>query len=140
MSDDLADLLDDMAGLHPGIDMIRHGLALITEKPLTRSETQSLLHGLAGAEGLDIVTAIGLTVQDLAAPLKDRVQDRETYLLNAKDAVYAAETFTGRQPVIDLIAALDTAGGRCDAMTDEERKELSKKVKKVNDETKKRPR
>lgn len=59
---DLAGALDDLADIHPGIDLIRL-LALDRHTP---DGTQTLLATLAGSAGADVVTAIGHLVARLA--------------------------------------------------------------------------
>lgn len=140
MSPDLEAVLDDMASDHIGLDLIRQGIALLLEGRKSPAETALVLHDLAGDEGKDVITAFGLAIEELAAPYVDRVADREVFLLNVKHAKDAAERWDGRQSAIDAIAAIERAGRRCDAMTDDERKELSDKVREVNKRTEQRPR
>lgn len=62
---DLGDILDDLEGFHPGIDLIRDGIRLIATDRLTTSKTQSLCAALAGATDTDVLTAVGLLVARL---------------------------------------------------------------------------
>ena len=65
----LGDVLDDLANIHPGIDLIRDGLRLIAHDRLTTDQTQTLTVTLAGStDGTDVVTAIGLAVARLTDP------------------------------------------------------------------------
>ncbi|MFD9004418.1 hypothetical protein ACFV0T_26255 [Streptomyces sp. NPDC059582] len=65
---ELGNLLDDLAGCHPGIDLIRDGLRLIALDQHTPDTTQTLVAYLAGSAGADILTAIGQTVAHLTSP------------------------------------------------------------------------
>jgi hypothetical protein len=57
---ELGIVLDDLAGIHPGIDLIRDGLRLIALDRLTVEQTQLLAVTLAGGtDGTDVLTAIG---------------------------------------------------------------------------------
>ncbi|MDX2986520.1 hypothetical protein [Streptomyces caniscabiei] len=62
---DLGDILDDLEGFHPGIDLIRDGIRLIATDRHTTSKTQSLCAALAGAQDADVLTAVGLLVARL---------------------------------------------------------------------------
>ncbi|MFD8516563.1 hypothetical protein ACFV27_37165 [Streptomyces antimycoticus] len=67
LDDELAGLLDDLAGLHPGIDMMCDAIRLIALDRHTVDETQSLIAGLAGgADGTNVVTAIALAIARLS--------------------------------------------------------------------------
>jgi hypothetical protein len=66
LDDELAGALDETAGFHAGIDLIRDGIRLLATDRLTADQTQSILSVLAGSAGVDIVTAIAHLVQRLA--------------------------------------------------------------------------
>lgn len=66
LDDELAGVLDDISGVHPGVDLIRDGIRLISLDRLDADKTQTILATLAGAEGVDVLTVIGLLVQRLA--------------------------------------------------------------------------
>ncbi|MFE9461689.1 hypothetical protein [Streptomyces californicus] len=63
---DLAGALDDLAGIHPGIDLIRDGIRHLALDRHTADTTQTLLATLAGSAGADVITAIGHLVARLA--------------------------------------------------------------------------
>ncbi|MFB6665930.1 hypothetical protein [Streptomyces parvus] len=63
---DLAGALDELAGIHPGIDLIRDGIRLLALDRHTADTTQTLLATLAGSAGADVITAIGHLVARLA--------------------------------------------------------------------------
>ncbi|WP_327335104.1 hypothetical protein [Streptomyces anulatus] len=63
---DLAGALDDLAGVHAGIDLIRDGISLLALDRHTTDSTQTLLAALAGSAGADVVTAVGHLVARLA--------------------------------------------------------------------------
>jgi hypothetical protein len=57
---ELGGLLDDLNGIHPGIDLIRDGIRHLAHTRLTVDQTQTLAVTLAGSpDGTDILTAIG---------------------------------------------------------------------------------
>ncbi|KFG02748.1 hypothetical protein IQ62_00180 [Streptomyces scabiei] len=62
---ELGGVLDDLDGFHPGIDLIRDGIRLIATDRLTVEQTQALAASLAGANGVDVLTTIGLLVARL---------------------------------------------------------------------------
>ncbi|MFH9236057.1 hypothetical protein [Streptomyces globisporus] len=63
---DLAGALEDLAGVHEGIDLIRDGIRLLALDRHTSDTTQTLLATLAGSAGADIITAVGHLVARLA--------------------------------------------------------------------------
>lgn len=63
---DLAGALDDLDGIHPGIDLLRDGIRLLALSRHTLDDTQTLLATLAGSAGADVITAIGHLVARLA--------------------------------------------------------------------------
>ncbi|MFC7794620.1 hypothetical protein [Streptomyces cinereoruber] len=64
--DGLGGILDDTAGIHPGIDLIRDGLRLLALDHLTRDQTMSILAALAGAEQ-NLADGIGHLVERLTS-------------------------------------------------------------------------
>jgi hypothetical protein len=69
LDDTLAGLLDDLAGIHPGIDLIRDGVRLIALDRLTTDQTQTLDATLAGSsDGTDVITAIAHLIARLNNP------------------------------------------------------------------------
>jgi hypothetical protein len=66
---ELGDLLDDLAGIHPGIDLIRDGIRLLAHDRHTIPTTQLLLATLASSpDALDVTGAIGQLVARLTDP------------------------------------------------------------------------
>jgi hypothetical protein len=66
---ELGGLLEDLAGFHPGIDLIRDGIRLLALDRHSLDRTQTLSAVLAGStDGTDILTAIGLLVARLTNP------------------------------------------------------------------------
>jgi hypothetical protein len=66
---ELGGLLDDLAGVHAGIDLIRDGLRLIALERHSLDRTQTLAVTLAGSpDGTDVLTALALTVARLTNP------------------------------------------------------------------------
>jgi hypothetical protein len=67
LDDELAGLLDDLAGIHPGIDMICDAIRLIALDRHTADESQSLIAAYAGgADGTNVVTAIAMGIARLS--------------------------------------------------------------------------
>lgn len=68
LDDDLAGLLDDLAAVQdPGIDQLIDGLRYLALSRYTADRTQTLIATLAGgADGTNLVTAIGRTIARLA--------------------------------------------------------------------------
>ncbi len=66
---ELGIVLDDLAGIHAGIDLIRDGLRLLAHDRLTLDQTQLLAVTLAGGtDGSDVLTAIGHLTARLLHP------------------------------------------------------------------------
>lgn len=66
---DLGDCLEDLAGIHPGIDLIRDGLRLLAHDRHDLNTTQLLLAMLAGSpDSTDVLGAIGHLVARLSNP------------------------------------------------------------------------
>jgi hypothetical protein len=66
---ELGGLLEDLAGFHPGIDLIRDGIRLLALDRHSLDRTQTLSAVLAGStDGTDVLTAIGLLVARLTNP------------------------------------------------------------------------
>jgi hypothetical protein len=67
LGEDLADVLDDLAGAHPGIDLIRDGIRLIALDRLDADKTQTVITYLAGfPDGTDVLTALAHLVARLS--------------------------------------------------------------------------
>ena len=65
----LGDTLDDLAHIHPGIDLIRDGLRLLAHDRHTLPTTQLLIAALAGSpDSTDVLAAIGQLVERLTNP------------------------------------------------------------------------
>lgn len=114
MDSELAGLLEDLAGIDPNLDAILAHLAqLATAKPQP-SQLQTVLYRLAGNQGLDLISVIGLTVRHLTrtSPAVDTLPDpaRKTALEAGERAEFTAYYYD-RTPVTEAIAALDHAEG-----------------------------
>lgn len=65
---ELAGVLDDLAGIHPGIDLIRDGIRLIALDRHTVDATQTLIAALAGGvDGTNVVNGLGQLIARLAS-------------------------------------------------------------------------
>ena len=66
---DLGDTLEDLADIHPGIDLIRDGLRLLALDRHDINTTQVLLAALAGSpDSTDVLAAIGQLIARLTNP------------------------------------------------------------------------
>lgn len=66
---ELGGLLEDLYGIHAGLDLMLDGARLIAHDRHTLDRTQTLSAGLAGStDGTDLLTAIGLLVARLTNP------------------------------------------------------------------------
>ncbi|MEW1565727.1 hypothetical protein AB0454_22410 [Streptomyces sp. NPDC093509] len=66
---ELEGLIDDLTGIHPGIDLILDGIRLIALDRHQQGTTQLLTVTLAGsADGTDVLTAIGHLVARITNP------------------------------------------------------------------------
>jgi hypothetical protein len=66
---ELGNLLDGLAYVHAGIDLIRDGIRHLATARLGVDDTQTLAATLAGSEGgTDVLTAIGLLVARITNP------------------------------------------------------------------------
>ncbi|RSN50504.1 hypothetical protein DMH12_24790 [Streptomyces sp. WAC 04229] len=66
---ELGDCLEDLADIHPGIDLIRDGLRLLAHDRLDLNQTQVLLATLAGSpDSTDLLGAIGHLIARLSNP------------------------------------------------------------------------
>ncbi|WP_030756612.1 hypothetical protein [Streptomyces sp. NRRL F-5135] len=112
LDDELAGLLDDTAGVHAGIDLIRQGLHLLALDRLTTDQTQTVLHVLADDDGLDILTGIALLVQRLTDPDTNPAL-RSLPLALQKTVRHLGEqhghetSYLNRQPLADAIGLID---------------------------------
>lgn len=65
---DLGDALDDLAHIHPGLDLIRDGIRLLALDQHDLNTTQVLVTELAGSpDATDAIGAIGMLVQRLTS-------------------------------------------------------------------------
>jgi hypothetical protein len=112
LDDDQAGLLDDLAGVHAGVDMIRDGIRHLALSRLSPSETQTVLYTLAGAEGLDVLTALAQLVQRLTNPDTNPAL-RGLDLPTQKEIQHHGELHAydvadfDRQPIADAIGLID---------------------------------
>ncbi len=134
---------------HPGIRLVCHGLALIAEDTtLTVNDTQVLLAELAGSpDGTDLLGALGHLVARLTNPdsnpaLRTLPDDdnRKTAQLRGQRTAHTFTHYSLRNHPSTANAHLEQSERGCKAVTDDERKELSKKVADANKRSEDRPR
>ncbi|MCI3279118.1 hypothetical protein [Streptomyces cylindrosporus] len=64
---ELAGILDDLDGIHPGIDLIRDGIRHLALDRHTLDATQTLIAAVAGgSDGTNVVNALGQLIARLA--------------------------------------------------------------------------
>ncbi|MFC9891547.1 hypothetical protein [Streptomyces pilosus] len=151
----LDDTLDDLAGFDwlPGIALILEGLRTIRDTAangqLTADATQTLLVLAANPHGPDLTEALAHLAQDLTNPttnqaltgLPDDVAKKVQHL--GELHAYETAEYTPRDnpnEAAGLISQHDTPEGRCEAMDDAARKELSRKNAEKNKQSSNRPR
>lgn len=151
----LDDTLDDLAGFDwiPGIAQICDGVRALDTAArtgqLTADGTQTALTLLANPNNPDLPALLAALAQSLTNPttnralagLPDEVAKKVQHL-GEMHAYETAEYAPRDHPneAAGLIYEHDTREGRCDAMTDQEKEALSKKVKEVNERSENRPR
>lgn len=116
---ELAGVLQDVAGVHAGIDLITDGIALLAVDRHTTDRTQTVLATLAGSEGADIITALALLVARLTDSdtnpalrgLPHPVQ-KQIRALGEQHAHLTAAT-APRAAVGDAIGLIDQPEGGC---------------------------
>ncbi|NUS25053.1 MAG: hypothetical protein HOV92_12635 [Streptomyces sp.] len=110
---ELGGVLQDLAGFHRGIDLIRDGLRLLARDRLTVDQTQTLCAVLAGSEGVDLLTAVGLLVQRLTTADTNpclRILDdeqRKTAALHGERLVFDLADPDLHQHASEAAAAID---------------------------------
>jgi hypothetical protein len=115
LDDDLEDVLADLAGIHPGVDLIRQGVRCLANAQLTPDQTQTLCATLAGSHSADVVTLIGLLVQRLADPasnpaLRSLPEARQKAAQAAgEEAAYLLSDPDLHQPAADAASAISPA-------------------------------
>ncbi|CAL9667449.1 hypothetical protein SUDANB145_07234 (plasmid) [Streptomyces sp. enrichment culture] len=66
---DLGDALDDLTGIHAGLDLIRDGIRLLALDRHDLNTTQVLVAALAGSpDATDVIGAVGMLVARLTSP------------------------------------------------------------------------
>ncbi|MER6092424.1 hypothetical protein [Streptomyces bluensis] len=112
---ELAGLLEDLAGIHPGIDLILDGIRLLALDRHDLDATQLLTVTLAGSpDGTDVLTAIGLLVARLTNPdsnpaLRTIPFDQQKEAQRAGEAlVFALADPDLHQHASNACAAIDT--------------------------------
>jgi hypothetical protein len=67
LDDETAGLIEDLSGIHTGIDLIREGILHLTTAPLTRDQTQTIVSALADSgSGTDVLALIAAAITRLA--------------------------------------------------------------------------
>ncbi|MFF4526985.1 hypothetical protein [Streptomyces bluensis] len=115
LDSELAGLLEDLAGIHPGIDLILDGIRLLCLDRHTRDDTQLLTVTLAGSpDGTDALTLLALTVARLTNPdsnpaLRTIPFDQQKDAQRAGEAlVFALSDPDLHQHASNACAAIDT--------------------------------
>lgn len=112
-------LLEDLAAIHEGLDLIRDGIRLIAHDRLTTDQTQTLIAALAGAtDGTNLINLIGETIARLANPdtnpcLRDLPLDQQKVIqLNGETTAFALNHDQLAQFASDTSAAITEGTSR----------------------------
>ncbi|MFF8610764.1 hypothetical protein ACF06X_33200 [Streptomyces sp. NPDC015346] len=96
LDEELEGALDDLAGIHAGVDMFRDGIRLLAVDLHDADKTQTILTAIAGSGGVDLLDTLGLLVQRLTNPASNpalRDLDPETVKqIQQRGEQYAYET------------------------------------------------
>ncbi|MET8571880.1 hypothetical protein [Streptomyces sp. NPDC004783] len=149
-STDLDDALDALAELgDDDIDLIITAFRNIAHRAshghLDINTTQVLLASIAASpDGADLVGACGFLTAEITSrnPALDNLPDnvRKATTRAGEEAAFRLTDTYLREPASEANASLDLPERRCPAVTDNERKELSQKVKEANKQSSNRPR
>jgi hypothetical protein len=111
---ELGGTLADIAGIHPGIELIRDGIRLLAHDRHDLRTTQVLLATLAGSpDATDVLGAIGQLVARLAHPDTNPalrtlpLEQQKTAQLHGEQAAYHLTDPDLRDPAANTNAALD---------------------------------
>jgi len=144
---DLGDLLDDITGIHPGLDLIADGIRLIAHDRHTLNTTQVLIATLTGSpDATDTTGAIAhltawLTDPDTNPALRTLPFDQQkTATRHGQLTAHHLTDPDLRNTTAAACAALDQPRREVHPVTDAEREELSKKVADANKRSEERPR
>lgn len=118
LDDELAGLLDDLTGIHRGIDLIRAGVYRLATAPFDRDQTQTILATLGGsADNTDILTLLGLLIARLtnadATPcLRELPDDEQDNVRRIGEAVAVdMQTTMPRDLVAETCIRIDPYSG-----------------------------
>ncbi|MEU6054205.1 hypothetical protein ABZ829_27765 [Streptomyces xanthochromogenes] len=112
LDDDLAGTLDDLDGVHCGIDLIRDGIRLLGLDQHSADRTQTILATLAGEEGKDVLTALGLLIRRLTDPAANPAlrplpyETAKRVQQCGEEHAYETAEFAPRQAVADACALI----------------------------------
>ncbi|MEZ7005693.1 hypothetical protein [Streptomyces sp. AD55] len=150
---DATDVIDtctditDGTNIHPGIRQIAAGLIqIVTDRTLDPAATTLILSQLAGAADSNLIHAFGSAIAHLTSPdnpalssfTDDQAKKTSRYGYLARLDLQDPDLATNTS---EAIAALDTPREVNPMhLTEEQRKELSRKVKQVNKRSEERPR
>jgi hypothetical protein len=147
MNEHLAEVLDQLRGVNEDLDEIADRIEALNARSYTLDERQTVIARIFGNADDDLVTALALLTQALCIVPADQPMDehdRKQAEQHGQDAALWLTDWHLRGPASSAAALIDpandTAGGRCTPMTDEQRKELSKKVADANKKSQNRPR
>lgn len=110
----LGDVIANTAGVHAGIDLIREGLLLLATDHLPLDRIPTILATLAGgADGTDLLTAIGHLVARLSDPAANQVlldlpeQRQKDIERQGEKALYRLTDPWLREPTSEAAALID---------------------------------
>ncbi|MEU9998107.1 hypothetical protein [Streptomyces sp. NPDC050848] len=114
LDEELAEHLDTIPLVHPGLAMIADGLRLLAVDKLTADQTQTILTTLSGADA-NVLAAIGLTAQRLTNPDTNPALDTLD-AQTAKDVQHLGEQFAYDLAVLHPGDRLNEAAARIDGI------------------------
>jgi hypothetical protein len=113
LDDDRAGVLDDLQGIHCGIDLIRDGIRLLGLDRHTADQTQTILAALTGSDdNTDVLAAIALLIQRLTDPATNPALRPLPYEAAKRiqqcgeEHAYCTAEFAPRQVVADACALI----------------------------------
>lgn len=148
MNEHLEEVLDQLRGINEDLDEIADRISALHARTYTRDERQTVIARIAGNADDDLITALALLLKDLCIVPGDEPmpeQNRKEAERHGQEAALWLTDWHLRKPASEASALIDPTNdpeGRyaVTRLTDDERKELSAKVRNANRQSTNRPR
>lgn len=131
MNEDLAWAIYQLRGFNEDLDEIANRLEALHSRTYTRDERQAMVSRLAGNYEDDLITAVALLAKELTVvPDSEAMneQDRKAAEQHGQNMAFLLTAPELHQPAASAAALIDpSTERRCQAVTDKEREELSRK-------------